>query len=88
MQNYYAKFKKIGNSNFDNQIAVFFTEEDRDAWVNYQDPVSVAIGLEELAIFERIPITFEQAKNAVGDALEDSSHFVPAYFEFGYWVVT
>lgn len=56
---YYAIYKHIKESD----VAAFKTEQERDAWVNFKDPFSKALGVnEENCTFERMPIDTEEAE--------------------------
>lgn len=55
---YYATFKGIGRSD----VAVFNTEEERDAWVEFRDPRSLALKTtKENCTFERMALEEAEA---------------------------
>ena len=57
MSRFYAKFSEA-----DDEIITFSTAKERDAWVNFQDEISVATKqTKENAAFRRVPLTTKEA---------------------------
>lgn len=57
MSRFYAKFSEA-----DDEIITFSTAKERDAWVNFQDEISVATRqTKENATFQRVPLTTKEA---------------------------
>lgn len=58
---HYARFKE-----WKYEIIAFPTQKERDEWVSYQDEFSRDMKTTpETATFKRIPLTDQQAKNAI-----------------------
>ena len=69
---FYATFKGIGKSD----IAVFYTEQERNDWVNFKDEYSIALGANaENSTFERISISAGIAKKRIKTMLHKKDGF-------------
>ena len=61
-ERFYAAYSKIPYSD----IAVFKTENERDAWVNFQDEFSIAVGATaDNALFKRKKISNTSAERRI-----------------------
>lgn len=74
---YYAIFKEVGTT----EIAVFKTKQERDDWVNFKDPLSLAFReTKENCIFKRMAYNKKIAINKIIEGLhntkEDGVHTV------------
>ena len=71
---YYATYKNVGESD----IAVFKTRTDRDNWVNFKDPYSVALGVKpEDCTFERMAIEDSQVSSRIKNMVHMLDEFNP-----------
>lgn len=72
MDGYYATYKNIGDSD----IAVFQTEQERNDWVNFNDPYSKAFGVtSENSTFEREIMSVEEAELRIKNMLYTKDEF-------------
>lgn len=71
---YYATYKNIGESD----IAAFNIQQDRDDWVNFRDPFSIALGINaDNCTFERTPVDNKEAEQRIKTMLHKRDEFNP-----------
>lgn len=79
---YYATFKNIGESD----IAAFKTEQERDNWVNFKDPFSIALNCNaENSTFERSAISNEEAEQRIKDMIHTEDEYNPGQEWYIIW---